>query len=100
MIPAFQDHRIEPEKRPYRQVAQAFDSDRKGDSRSQRRVGTERFLSEDPAALELAIGGTEVFMERAASKILSEHGSDIFLNNCPRCGKLAKTPKARQCRFC
>jgi hypothetical protein len=57
-------------------------------------------LSQDPTVLELARNGREAFIERAASRILAEHGDKIFLNYCPRCGALAKTPKARQCRFC
>lgn len=57
-------------------------------------------LSDDPVVLDLIRDGREVFMERTAAKILSEHRNDIFLNYCPRCGALAKTPNARQCRFC
>jgi len=57
-------------------------------------------LSRDPAVLELACDGSEAFKERAAGRILAEHGDEIFLNYCPRCGVLAKTPDARQRRFC
>lgn len=57
-------------------------------------------LSDDPAVLDLTRDGGEVFMERTAGRILKEHRSEIFLNYCSRCGALAKTPKARQCRFC
>jgi hypothetical protein len=57
-------------------------------------------LSENPAVLELARDGIEAFMERTTGRILAEHGNEIFLNYCPRCGALAKTPYARQCRFC
>ena len=59
-----------------------------------------RLLSADPTVLELACDGIKPFMERTAGRIVAEHRSEIFLNNCPRCGALAKTPKARQCRFC
>lgn len=57
-------------------------------------------LSQDPVVLELAHDGIDAFMERTADRILAEHGDEIFLNYCPRCGVLAKTPDARQCRFC
>jgi hypothetical protein len=49
--------------------------------------------------LRLASGGIDVFVVRTAQRILDEHKNKIVLNNCPRCGALAKTPKARQCRF-
>jgi hypothetical protein len=57
-------------------------------------------LSDDPVVLDLIRDGSEVFMERTAGRILAEYRSEIFLNYCPGCGALAKTPKARQCRFC
>ena len=59
-----------------------------------------QLLSDDPEALLLARDGLEAFVERTATRILADHAPDIFLNYCPRCNKLAKTPKGRQCRFC
>jgi hypothetical protein len=57
-------------------------------------------LSNDPGALQPASGGIDAFMMRTAQRILDEHSNEIAFNYCPRCGALAKTPKARQCRFC
>jgi hypothetical protein len=57
-------------------------------------------LSDDPEVLRLASGGLEAFFERTANRILAEDRDNIFLNNCPSCGALARTPKARQCRVC
>jgi hypothetical protein len=57
-------------------------------------------LSDDPEVLHLANGGLDVFYERTAKRILSEDRGKIFINSCPSCGALARTPKARQCRFC
>jgi ribosomal protein L40E len=37
---------------------------------------------------------------RTAQRILDKHSDEIVFNYCPRCGALAKTPKARQCRVC
>ena len=34
-----------------------------------------------------------------ANRIFKNHEKEI-INNCPKCGKLARTPKARQCRHC
>ena len=62
----------------------------------QRRAG----LSDDPTVLRLATGGLEAFFDRTAKRILAEECDKVFLNNCPSCGELARTPKARHCRFC
>jgi len=59
-----------------------------------------RLLSNDPEVLRLASGGIDAFAIRTAQRILDEHKNEIVFNNCPKCGALAKTPKARQCRFC
>jgi len=59
-----------------------------------------QLLSDNPEAVELAKDGLEAFEQQAAGRILEVHGNTVILNYCPRCGKLAKTPKARQCRFC
>jgi len=58
------------------------------------------WLTDDPAALQLASEGWQVFLERTAKRIFAEHEKDIYLNLCPRCGELTRTPTARQCRFC
>jgi len=35
-----------------------------------------------------------------AKRIYNEHKDDLNLNLCPKCLKIARTPKAKQCRFC
>jgi len=57
-------------------------------------------LSVDPVVLDLAAGGLRAFAARTGKRILAERASEVFLNCCPKCAKLALTPKARQCRFC
>ena len=57
-------------------------------------------FSDDPEVLELARDGAESFVHRTAERILAAHADEIQINRCPRCGEVAKTPKARQCRFC
>ena len=58
------------------------------------------WLSDDPNVLRLASDGFEEFKARTAQRILEEHGDQVFLNRCPQCDALARTPTARQCRFC
>lgn len=57
-------------------------------------------LSDDPEILDLTREGFEPFLMRTAERIFKDHRDKIVLNYCPKCGGLAKTPKARQCRFC
>jgi hypothetical protein len=57
------------------------------------------WLSDDPAVLRLASNGYHVFTQKAAQRILADHKDEVFLN-CPKYGALARTPKAKQCRFC
>lgn len=57
-------------------------------------------FSDSPAVLELAQDGMEAFVERTAERLMREHAEQIFVNRCLRCGKLARTPRARQCRYC
>jgi|SRR5215469_7599628 len=59
-----------------------------------------RLLSDDPRVLDLARDGYDAFVLRTGQRIRNEHQNEIFLNYCPQCGKLARTPKAQQCRFC
>lgn len=59
-----------------------------------------RLLSHEPEELDLAAEGYEPFIERTAARIVKERGREVFFNVCPRCGKLARTPRARQCRWC
>lgn len=56
--------------------------------------------SEDPEVLRLAADGYEAFEQRTAARILQECGVEMRFNRCARCGKLARTPTAKQCRHC
>lgn len=42
--------------------------------------------------------GKDLAEETIAKRILKDNPN--ILNNCPNCGELARTPKARQCRYC
>jgi hypothetical protein len=58
------------------------------------------WVSRDPEVLRLASEGLDAFVERVAQRIIDEHRDKVAFNNCPKCGALTRTPKARQCRFC
>ncbi|GAA4277312.1 hypothetical protein [Aquimarina mytili] len=57
-------------------------------------------ISSDPKVLELVKNGSDEFFRNAAKRILKENPEIVFLNNCEKCGMLARTPEARQCRHC
>lgn len=59
-----------------------------------------KLISDDPEVRSLASEGMEAFEQLTATRILQEHRSEIFLNYCPECGGLARTPKSRQCLVC
>ena len=61
---------------------------------------TRQRLSDDPEVLLLARDGYDAFVLVTGQRILRDNRDRIVLNYCPRCGGLARTPKARQCRFC
>jgi hypothetical protein len=58
------------------------------------------WLSDDSAILQLLAGGDDQFMLNCAKRILKEKAEDVYINLCPKCGRLARTPYAKQCRHC
>ncbi|WP_052352618.1 hypothetical protein [Chryseobacterium oranimense] len=58
------------------------------------------WISEQPNIKEFLKDGYEEFELNVAKRIMNEVPEKVFLNNCPKCNKLARTPFARQCRYC
>ena len=58
------------------------------------------WLSSDKGVVELLKDGNEAFELNIAKRLLSSYPDQIFLNYCPECNKLARTPRAKQCRYC
>lgn len=54
----------------------------------------------DKETLKLLDNGYESFKNMVAERIFKERFNEIVINNCPNCNKLARTPQAKQCRFC
>lgn len=59
-----------------------------------------KYVSNDPAVLRLLENGAEQFYHDVVQRILRERADEVFLNYCPRCRGLARTPWAKQCRHC
>jgi len=60
----------------------------------------EGLRSSDAEVLSLMRDGVEQFSRKVRDRILREHRERVLLNTCPKCGGLAMTPKAQQCRWC
>lgn len=56
------------------------------------------WLTSDQKILDQLTGGFETFKRNVVQRIFDDHKQDIFLNYCPVCGQLARTPMAKQCR--
>ena len=56
------------------------------------------WMTQDPKILKLLENGIDEFEKAVAIRI--DEQNTIKYNNCPKCSKLARTPKAKQCRFC
>lgn len=66
-----------------------------------RRIMIEQgWISYKPEVLEVIENGKEKFELNIVKRILTETPDKVFFNNCPNCGKLARTPQAKQCRCC
>lgn len=71
------------------------------DSTNMRKLLIERgLISTEPEILNFLKNGYEDFEFKVAKRIMAETPDKVFFNMCPKCNKLARTPYARQCRFC
>ena len=59
-----------------------------------------KMASDDPKVLELLKNGYQQFQEKFSQRIYDEHLPDLNLNRCPKCNGIARTPEAKQCRYC
>ena len=50
--------------------------------------------------MDLTKDGYEAYKIKVATRIWEKHKDELDLNLCPKCGKVARTPWAKQCRFC
>ncbi len=60
----------------------------------------DRYITNDKAALNLLKNGYAEFITNTATRIYKDHKTELGLNLCPKCEKITRTPKAKQCRFC
>lgn len=58
------------------------------------------WINSDPKIIALLQNGYDEFELNVAQRILTETPEKIFFNDCPQCNRLARTPFAKQCRYC
>lgn len=54
----------------------------------------------DPEVLAALEDGVEIFRIRARDRIIRDHSDQVFINRCPSCQKIVRTPRAKQCLWC
>src|SRR5690606_23689949 len=60
----------------------------------------EHYFTENQDALNLLKDGFDNFKTNLSIRIWNTYGESLEINRCPKCNGVARTPKARQCRFC
>jgi ssDNA-binding Zn-finger/Zn-ribbon topoisomerase 1 len=76
--------------------------ERKGEHSSEdmKRFLRARFGSRDSALMALLDKGAAEFLKTTRDRVLRDNKDDVFLNRCPKCRRLARTPKACLCPSC
>ena len=73
-------------------------------NQSENQVKKERmrksWLSNDEKVLKLLENGSEEFYKKTVERVFRDNPNKEFLNLCPKCNALTKTPKAKQCPKC
>ncbi len=75
-------------------------SDEQAQHQARSHPGFSKWIASDELVLQLAKDGYQNFQLQTAARILRDSGDKVFFNLCPACGKLARTPTAKQCRHC
>lgn len=69
-------------------------------SPERQRLIEKRFAGQPPEVRALLAEGEEHCLRRIRERILKGDPEKVFLNYCPRCHGLARTPWAKQCHRC
>ena len=44
--------------------------------------------------------GVESYRQEVCKRILREHNDKVFINRCPKCQRIVRTPEAKLCLWC
>ncbi len=65
------------------------------------RMLNERWGRAGDAEVDAALAdGVESFRRRVCQRVLAECEGKVFVNRCPGCGQVVRTPQAQQCFWC
>lgn len=59
-----------------------------------------RGIAGDPEAEAALADGVEAFRRRVCGRVLADHAAEVIVNRCPSCGRIVRTPQARQRFWC
>jgi hypothetical protein len=70
-------------------------------STSLAREVTQRWGSAGDIEVRMALGdGFEAFRQRVTYRLLADPAVQAMIKRCPECGRVVRTPQARQCLWC
>ncbi|RFS17781.1 hypothetical protein [Emticicia sp. C21] len=58
------------------------------------------FIASGQELRDLHKEGITAFEEKVAAYVLKKYADKVYINNCPKCHQLARTPLAHQCKHC
>jgi hypothetical protein len=87
------------EKMAYKHIVGAKKVDAT-ESASMRQMLRKVFQTDDSGVRALLADGEEAFFDRVVLRVIREAGDRIVWNLCPKCGALARTPRACLCPVC
>ena len=54
----------------------------------------------DPEVAKSLAAGEKQWRQQASQWLLANHSAEVFVNRCPQCTRIVRTPVARQCFWC
>ncbi len=88
------------EERKARKHLIGLDKVKNAESEKMKNALRRRWLSTDLNVLRLLEKGNEHFCQNTVERVLRDNPNKEFLNLCPKCNSLARTPKSNQCPKC
>jgi hypothetical protein len=70
------------------------------ESKTQKELMRKKWLSTDENVLKLLNDGEAAFYKQSIERVFRENPNKEFLNLCPKCNSLTRTPKSHQCPKC
>ena len=64
------------------------------------KIRDREFEKFDQLVLKTAQGDIDSFLDKITIRIQKDNESNIFINRCPKCTKIVRTPKSKQCNWC